>query len=74
VRPSFSPVDPTNTTDTNMMDDVIVLTVSCNCTIQMLVPQLPTNPLAAAVYYVTSDVTPTANDGTGLVVDPEVQG
>ena len=66
-RPSFSPVDPTNTSDTNMMDDVIVLTVSCNCTIQMLVPQLPTNPLDEAVYYISSDVTPTANDGTGLV-------
>jgi hypothetical protein len=34
----------------------------------MVVPQLPTNPLAAAVYYVTSDITPTANDGQGMSV------
>lgn len=74
MRPSYSPVDPTSTEDTDMMDSVVVLTVSCNCQIKMLVPQLPTNPLAAAVYYISSDVTPTANDGTGLVVNPEVQG
>ena len=73
MRPSFSPVDPTTTgPDGTMTDDVIVLTVSCNCTIQMLVPQLPTNPLAEAVYYISSEVTPTANDGTGLVVNPGV--
>ena len=64
-RPSFSPVDPTNTTDTTMMDDVVMLTIDCACTIQMLVPQLPTNPLAEALYFIPSDVTPTANDGTG---------
>ena len=74
MRPSYSPVDPTSTEDTEMMDSVIVLTISCNCQIKMVVPQLPTNPLAATVYYVTSDVTPTANDGTGLVTNPEVQG
>ena len=67
MRPSYSPVDPTSTEDTEMMDSVIVLTISCNCQIKMVVPQLPTNPLAATVYYVTSDVTPTANDGTGLI-------
>lgn len=58
-RPSFSPVDPTTTgPGGTMTDDVIVLTVSCNCTIQMLVPQLPTNPLAEAVYYISSEVNP----------------
>ena len=72
-RPSFSPVDPTTTgPDGTMTDDVIVLTISCNCEIQMLVPQLPTNPLAETVYYISSEVTPTANDGTGLVVNPGV--
>ncbi len=67
MRPSYSPVDPTSTEEAEMMDSVIVLTISCNCQIKMVVPQLPTNPLAATVYYVTSDITPTANDGTGLV-------
>lgn len=67
MRPSFSPVDPTTTgPDGTMADDVIVLTVNCACTIQMLVPQLPDNPLAQTVYYVTSDVVPTANDGQGI--------
>lgn len=64
---SKGPVDVVDTDTTNMTDDVIILTVSCNCTIQMLVDQLPTNPLAEAVYYIYSDVTPTANDGTGIV-------
>lgn len=54
MRPSFSPVDPTNTTDTNMMDDVIVLTISCNCQINMLVNQLPENPDPNALYYIYS--------------------
>lgn len=69
MRPSYSPVDPTSTEDTEMMDSVIVLTISCNCTIQMLVEQLPTNPLAEALYYIPSDVTPTANEGTGQGVN-----
>ena len=60
-RPSFSPVDPTNTTDTTMMDDVIVLTISCNCTIQMLVPQLPEVQNPNALYYVYTEV-----EGGGL--------
>ena len=64
---SKGPVDVVEKSNVNMTDDVIILTVSCNCNIKMLVPQLPTNPLAATVYYVTSDITPTANDGTGLV-------
>jgi hypothetical protein len=68
MRPSYSPVDPTSTEDAEMIDSVIVLTISCNCQIKMVVPQLPTNPLAAAVYYVTSDITPTANDGQGMSV------
>ena len=71
---SKGPVDVVKKSNVDMTDDVIILTVSCNCTIKMLVPQLPTHPLAAAVYYISSDVTPTANDGTGLVVNPEVQG
>lgn len=67
VRPSFNPVDPTTTGPGGTMnDDVVVLTISCTCTIQMLVPQLPDNPLAQTVYYVTSDIVPTANDGQGM--------
>ena len=66
---SKGPVDVTSDEYVNMTDDVIILTVSCNCQIKMVVPQLPTNPLAATVYYVTSDITPTANDGTGLVTE-----
>ena len=52
TRPTYSPVDPTNTTDTTMMDDVIVLTISCNCQINMLVSQLPENPIGNALYYI----------------------
>jgi hypothetical protein len=67
MRPTYSPVDPTTTgPGGTVTDDVVVLTVSCNCQINMLVPQLPDNPLAQTVYYVTSDVVPTANDGQGM--------
>jgi hypothetical protein len=68
ARPSYSPVDPTTTgPDGTMTDDVVMLTISCNCTIQMLVPQLPTNPLASAVYYISSEVQPFVTDDPGII-------
>jgi len=56
MRPSFSPVDPTNTSDTNMMDDVVVLSISCNCMIQMLVGSLPQKVVDQAVYFISSEI------------------
>lgn len=66
-RPSFSPVDPTTTgPDGTMTDDVVVLTVSCNCTIQMLVNQLPENPLPQALYYLyDTPAEESSNGGSG---------
>lgn len=58
---SKGPVDVVQNDKTNMTDDVIILTVSCNCQINMLVSQLPEVQNPNALYYVYTEV-----EGGGL--------
>ena len=58
---SKGPVDVVQNDKTNMTDDVIILTVSCNCTIQMLVGSLPEHVVDQAVYFISSEISQLVN-------------